>query len=463
MAFDKTGDVPQKPTSKAEHKPDLNKIRKREFDIMGSAPQLYEIINSGIGNLEANVPMIEPPKPKRRETIWRTITSSQDSLPEEAQLDTATKDIIAKLRSIRDMLLKSGHLVTSRLDQEECQQIAFLLSLAKANNSNILGKELMKKSNDKPDERSKKEIKRKLDISRKINNILDQWQKFMNGTGEKPSLANTFALGLEQANMRVETIDDHLKQRGNFLTFYEIPKLWQTSKEQTSEEEAIKAAWKRLNELRSELARQAPSAAKSKDLNSLIDSVMDHIKRVTKYVELYEDYMKKIGYEQSPYIAKHRKKERFKEFIQQLQPVEDSSQQGGHYYEVFDRICGASGENTLDKIFAIMKSRISLLAPVWQKGPVESDTKIKIPMLGTVKPIFDEASHTVIHLTSPGHLLYPGVVLRQIVQRGNEIGVLTVAIAYGVLSHADKKLAAYVWRLPNGALKKAFKDQKLGD
>ena len=288
-----------------------------------------------------------------------------------------------------------------------------------------------------------------MDISLKINNILDQWQKFMYETGKKPSPADTLTLGLEQANMQVETIDDRLKS----LTFYEIPKLPQTSKEQTSEEEAIKAAWKRLNELRSELARQAPSAAKSKDLNSLID----HRERVRKYVELYKDYMKKIGYGQSLYITKHEKKERFKEFIQQLQPVKNSSQQGGHYYEVFERICDASGENTLDKIFAIMKSRISLVAPVWQKGPVESDTKIKIPMLGTVEPICDKASHTVIHLTSPGHLLYPGGVMRQIVQRGNEIGVLTVAIAYGVLSLTDKQLAVPVWSLPNSALKKASK------
>src|SRR2546421_12774735 len=99
MVFDKIRDVF---TSKAGHRPDLKEIRRREFDVMGSPPQLYEIINSGIGNLEANVPMIEPPKPKRRETIWRTSPSSQDSLTEVAQLDKATKRIIEKLCLIRN-------------------------------------------------------------------------------------------------------------------------------------------------------------------------------------------------------------------------------------------------------------------------------------------------------------------------------------------------------------------------
>src|SRR5947207_10048656 len=129
---------------------------------MGSPPQLYEIINSGIGNLEANVPMIEPPKPKRRETIWRTSPSSQDSLTEVAQLDKATKRIIEKLCLIRNMLLEPGHLVTSRLDQRDCQQIELLLSVVndqygkdykdkskKVNIRNILGEELTKQSNDK--------------------------------------------------------------------------------------------------------------------------------------------------------------------------------------------------------------------------------------------------------------------------------------------------------------------------
>ena len=141
-------------------------------------------------------------------------------------------------------------------------------------------------------------------------------------------------------------------------------------------------------------------------------------------------------------------------------PTQSNILWGEHSYEVYTPICTLGGKCTQDNIFNIMKSRKSFVTPTWQTAPVTNDSTTQIPVLGTVKHTVDQVNHTVTNTTLPDHLLNPGVVQRQIVQRGNEIGVLTKGTGDGLLPRQNECLAPYLWGSPDSALKDAFKDQK---
>lgn len=405
----------------------------------------------------------EPHEPKWQEATLRTMTL-RDSRSKVTQSYKATERIIANTRSIHDMLLEPEHPIASHLDQKARQEITFLVSLAndhyskgyrnKVNDENISNKEMIGESSDTKDIRSKSEIKRELAIYLEIDTTLNQWEKFIKGEGEQPSLAKTLTLWLEQTNTHVETIKKRSEQERNFLTFYSLlasskaivtafvpfaSALEISAFPQSSGEKNIQTMWKRLNELQSGLD-EARSAAKSRDLNAAIQ----YRKLMRDYEASYENYLKKIE-DMATTDTTSGKSSIFR---------------GEHYYEVFTPICPADGKYTQGDLFERMKSQKSFVTPTEQTAPVTSSSITKIPILGSVKHTIDEAKYAIINTTLPGHLLHPGAVERQIVQRGNEIGILTIGTGNGLLPKLNNYLAPYVWRGPDSIFKAALEEEK---
>jgi len=126
-------------TSKVKRKESLEDKRQWEYGIIGTAHQSStdltnnppKSVNDKLGELEAKFKS-HPQRhyPQWPEATLRTITPSRDSLPKVTQSYGATERIIANGRSILDKLGEPDHHVASHLNQEERQNIAFLVSLA---------------------------------------------------------------------------------------------------------------------------------------------------------------------------------------------------------------------------------------------------------------------------------------------------------------------------------------------
>ncbi len=132
---------------------------------------------------------------------------------------------------------------------------------------------------------------------------------------------------------------------------------------------------------------------------------------------------------------------------------------GSHSYEVYTPICTKGGSCTLDTVFGILRSERRFVTPTAQTEPVEDGSKTSIPMLGTVEHSVDVQHHKVTNTTQADHLLNPGVVEREIVERGGEIGVHTTGTGDGFLPRQNESLAPYVWGFPDSALKETYKEK----
>ncbi|MEO0583033.1 MAG: hypothetical protein AAF135_12495 [Bacteroidota bacterium] len=141
----------------------------------------------------------------------------------------------------------------------------------------------------------------------------------------------------------------------------------------------------------------------------------------------------------------------------QLQQAFDSTHSRYHHYRVVQKIAPQEGAQALGikAAFAHFISDIQHIAPVPKRvhGPVNScDTVFVIVALKRSNPVLtqiDTVHYSVISYALPGHLLYPGVVIRRIEESDHQLFVITESWGEGRLPRLNERLSTRVWQTVN--------------
>lgn len=148
--------------------------------------------------------------------------------------------------------------------------------------------------------------------------------------------------------------------------------------------------------------------------------------------------------------------------VNKIQDVYNSGDINYHHYKRKILLC-KSDKYTVDEVYKIFISQSKFLAPVYDEQQPAfhgctlllniSMPGIAFPGIHPIKVIFDKANRKITNYTMPKHILHPGKVERQIVQRGDEIFLETDGI--GAIS-IDKFFTPYTgnctlaWFTANG-------------
>jgi hypothetical protein len=84
-------------------------------------------------------------------------------------------------------------------------------------------------------------------------------------------------------------------------------------------------------------------------------------------------------------------------------------------------------------------------APSADGKPVSTGSRTVIAAFGTVEHDVNQDCRSVANLTRPDHLLYPGVVFRQVAEEQKKIGVGTFGVGTGPMGPLNARVAARLW------------------
>ena len=76
----------------------------------------------------------------------------------------------------------------------------------------------------------------------------------------------------------------------------------------------------------------------------------------------------------------------------------------------------------------------------------ESGTDLAVTFLGTVNSVADNESLSLINTTQEDHMLHPGTVHRQVIQRDNVIGIRSIGLGNGLFPTFNTWFTPVVWR-----------------
>jgi hypothetical protein len=155
----------------------------------------------------------------------------------------------------------------------------------------------------------------------------------------------------------------------------------------------------------------------------------------------------------------------FSQLVVEVTKLQDTYNPGDINYHHYKReifLC-KSNEYTVDEVYRLFVSQSKFLAPVYddQQPAFNGCTLllsismpgIDFPGLHPIKVIFDKATRKITNYTLPKHILHPGKVERQIIQKGDNIFLVTDVI--GAIS-IDKFFTPYTgncalaWFTANG-------------
>ena len=140
-----------------------------------------------------------------------------------------------------------------------------------------------------------------------------------------------------------------------------------------------------------------------------------------------------------------------------VQQAFDATHKRYHHYRVVEKIVHEEGAQIwkIDAAFTHFISDIQHIAPVPKRfhGPVNScDTVSVIVGLKRNNPILiqiDTVHYSIINYTLPGHILYPGVVIRRIEESDHQLFVITESWGEGRLPRLNERLSTRVWQKVN--------------
>jgi hypothetical protein len=118
---------------------------------------------------------------------------------------------------------------------------------------------------------------------------------------------------------------------------------------------------------------------------------------------------------------------------------------GPHYYRT-ERWVGSAGqgEGPRSAFEALKRHAIPLQG---DQGSAEGDVK-QVRGFGPIRQHVDDDHMTVVNTTMPGHLLHPGNVIRSVVQRGDDLYVVTEGYGTGALPSLNEG-GRFIWSLPD--------------
>lgn len=118
---------------------------------------------------------------------------------------------------------------------------------------------------------------------------------------------------------------------------------------------------------------------------------------------------------------------------------------GPHHYQREQWIGSTRQGNTLQSAFEALKRH----AIPFQGDQNSNDGAVlDIRGLGPIRQHVDDDRLTIVNTTMPDHVLHPGNVFRSIVQRGDDLYVVTEGYGTGILPGANER-ARFIWSQPD--------------
>ena len=120
---------------------------------------------------------------------------------------------------------------------------------------------------------------------------------------------------------------------------------------------------------------------------------------------------------------------------------------GPHLYTNATHVGRVSEGITAQIAFDALRRYATPLRDSINGHPVETGETTFVPGLRYVQHYVFEDRMTVVNMTFPGHLLDPGNVLRSVVQRGDDIYIVTEGYGVGLLPDANRFIGRhwYYW------------------
>ena len=78
---------------------------------------------------------------------------------------------------------------------------------------------------------------------------------------------------------------------------------------------------------------------------------------------------------------------------------------------------------------------------------------MNVPGLGQIRQHVDDDQWTIVNATMPGHVLHPGNVFRSIIQRGDDLYVVTEGYGTGALPRSNER-GEFIWSWPDHMMRR---------
>ncbi|WP_298243729.1 hypothetical protein [uncultured Bradyrhizobium sp.] len=118
---------------------------------------------------------------------------------------------------------------------------------------------------------------------------------------------------------------------------------------------------------------------------------------------------------------------------------------GPHHYQTEQWVGNTKQGNTPLSAFEALKRH----AIPFQGDQTSAEGAVMdVPGLGPIRQHVDDDRLTIVNTTKPGHVLHPGNVFRSIVQRGDDLYVVTEGYGTGILPGLNER-ARLIWSEPD--------------
>jgi hypothetical protein len=120
---------------------------------------------------------------------------------------------------------------------------------------------------------------------------------------------------------------------------------------------------------------------------------------------------------------------------------------------------------TVENVFAVLLATPAAIGPlrkdVGQPQVVEDCGMLLLESIGAdnrIRTEIDERHHLIRNYTLPGHIFYPGSVIRFVVDINNRVDINTEGLGTENLlkKSVNEAFALFIWKRPNQALRDAF-------
>jgi hypothetical protein len=124
----------------------------------------------------------------------------------------------------------------------------------------------------------------------------------------------------------------------------------------------------------------------------------------------------------------------------------DSNNPNYHYYDHSNIICNnTQGGCNRENVFNTMISQMRFIAPTTSSVPVRHCRETTLPIKNPIKTTINDKSYSIINYTLPGHMLYPGKIVRRVEETSNAIVVRTIGTGMGGYKEFNLKAAPQIW------------------
>ncbi|WP_439369551.1 hypothetical protein [Bradyrhizobium sp. DASA03120] len=123
---------------------------------------------------------------------------------------------------------------------------------------------------------------------------------------------------------------------------------------------------------------------------------------------------------------------------------------GPHHYQREQWVGSTTQGNTPQSAFESLKRH----ATPFQGDQISADgAVIDVRGLGPIRQHVDDDRLTIVNTTMPGHVLHPGNVFRSIVQRGDDLYVVTEGYGTGILPGPNEG-GKFIWSWPDHKIRR---------